>query len=263
MSQRKTAIITGGSSGFGSALANRLAPAYNIAIADLLDSQVADKINAKYPNRAKFFKCNVAKPSDVSSLFQNCLTSFGSIDIVVNNAGIAESETFEQDDADKWIKVVDVDLTGVILGSRFAISHFIRTKTRGCIINVASLAGLYPQPAQPVYAAAKAGVVHFTRSLSSYYSDYGIRSNVLCPSFAPTPLVTGSQNVQDFVAGFGREKLVSVDLVVEAFVRAITDESMHGKCMRITPEYGIDFYDWKRGLPHLIQVNLLRLGYRI
>jgi 15-hydroxyprostaglandin dehydrogenase (NAD) len=131
-------------------------------------------------------------------------------------------------------------LTAVILGSRIAISHFLNLKQAGVVVNVASLAGLYPQAAQPVYAAVKAGVVNFTKSLG-YLGSKGIRVNAVCPSFAKTALT--DKAVQ---AGFAIKDWVEVDLVIDAFMMAIQDSTLAGDLIRITPQYGIDIPSAKK-----------------
>ena len=107
---------------------------------------------------------------------------------MINNAGIGENTPFPINLFDNWVKVIDIDLTAVILGTRLALVHFERYKVKeGVIVSTASLAGLINADFQPVYAAAKAGVVNFCRSLG-YLKKQGVRVTAICPAFSPTAL---------------------------------------------------------------------------
>lgn len=248
-------IITGAASGFGKELAKRCVEnGAFVVLGDIKMDQLralAEELNRKLrinplkPN-AIFASCDVTKKSEFKNLFQIAKDSYGHFTSLVNNAGIAENESFLSDcdhswneahHEDSWKRVVDIDLTAVILGTQLAISEIQTFKLEQdySIINVASLAGIYPQPFQPVYAAAKAGVVNFTKSLKYLESDR-IRINAICPSYVKTPLTVGLQT------SGGVEKWVDIKLVIDAFMMAIQDEALAGEIIRITPEFGIDIY---------------------
>ncbi|KAJ3001677.1 hypothetical protein HKX48_002764 [Thoreauomyces humboldtii] len=235
----KVAIITGASSGFGKALAK-------VVLGDITaktGNELAGEINAKHPDSAVFQTCDVSSKSDQQRLFDLALSRFSSIDIVINNAGIGESRQFASDVEDSWVKVLRIDLEAVIIGTRLAVTHMIQQGKPGVIVNTASLAGLYPQPFQPVYAAAKGGVVHFSRSFKSYKKSHDINVNAICPSFSPTALLVQAE--KNFGKGaIPEEGRVPVELVIDAFVMAIEDDSLAGAAIRITPQHGIDQYSW-------------------
>ena len=238
-------IITGGASGFGRELALRCVD--NLAHVVLGDLNLealkglADELNNKprisngLPN-AIYSKCDVCKKQEFEALFKAAHKEFGYFTTLVNNAGITEKDPFADNVGDSWTKVIDIDLTAVILGTRLALEYMKRQAKRDyAIVNVASLAGIYPQAFQPVYAAAKAGVVNFSRSLK-YLADEGIRVNAVCPSFVKTPLTTQLQT------GGGVDLWVEIELVIDAFMMAIQDPNLAGELIRITPRYGIDIY---------------------
>src|SRR3990170_2302736 len=157
----KVAFVTGGGSGIG------------FATASLLAANGARVVLADIDARALEFAA----------------AEFGRIDIVHNNAGITErGEDLFAPDAERWESVLDIDLRAVILGTQLAVQQLRRQGGGGVIVNTASMAGLDPIGAAPVYSAAKAGVVQFTRTLTHLASE-GIRVNAICPSFTDTPMV--------------------------------------------------------------------------
>jgi 15-hydroxyprostaglandin dehydrogenase (NAD) len=115
---------------------------------------------------------------------------FGRLDIVANVAGVGDGDLFADDPGD-WRRVIAIDLTAVVDSTRLAVREMPRAGTGGVIINLASLIGLYPMAAAAVYAAAKAGVVNFTRSLADLGIDSGIRVCAICPELVDTPLARG------------------------------------------------------------------------
>lgn len=114
-------------------------------------------------------------------MFKAAKTHFGGVDIVINNAGIAERTPLWEDDKGFWKKVIDIDLTAVIEGTRLGIQVLREQGRGGVIVNTASLAGLYPQPLTPVYSAAKFGVIGLTRSCKEIGD--GIRVNAVAPRY--------------------------------------------------------------------------------
>ncbi|KAJ3185983.1 hypothetical protein HDU85_000897 [Gaertneriomyces sp. JEL0708] len=251
----KVAIITGASSGFGKALSYRLAgKGAKLVLGDITDKsgrQIEQELNTKYPGCAVFVRCDVTNKADQLALFETANKRFGSIDIVVNNAGIGENKVFHENETDNWINVLRIDLEAVILGTRLALTEMLKAGKGGVIVNTASLAGLYPQPNQPVYAAAKGGVVHFTRSLGHLAKTDGIHVNAVCPSFSPTGIL--EEGYKAFGEAFKQvtANQVPVELVINAFVKAIEDETLAGQCIRVTPELGIDLYNWRRTKPKI------------
>ncbi|KAJ3153061.1 hypothetical protein HDU86_005359 [Geranomyces michiganensis] len=214
----------------------------NVVLGDISSkagSALADEINAKYPGRAVFAVCDVTSKKDQENLFALARTKYGRIDIVVNNAGIGENRMFGTDGSDSWLPVLRIDLEAVILGTRLALAEMQKAGTGGVILNTASLAGLVPVEFQPVYAAAKAGVVNFTKSLGQWKKK-GIRAVAICPGFTQTGIIdAGRAAFGDAFHSFVGPQLIPIDTVIDAFVLGIEDESLTGVAIRITKEHGI------------------------
>lgn len=141
------------------------------------------KKNLPYRKKNKiayFVQCDVTKYDRQVALFQAAQRHFGRVDIIINNAGIAESVPLWKDDKGLWKKVIDIDLSAVVEGTRLGIEALQKQGTGGVIINTASLAGLYPQAMTPAYSAAKFGVVGLTRSFKGFGEN--IRVNAVAPS---------------------------------------------------------------------------------
>ncbi|KAI8826955.1 uncharacterized protein EV422DRAFT_563039 [Fimicolochytrium jonesii] len=245
----KVAIVTGASSGFGRALAWRLAgKGAKVVLGDISDAAgtaLEKEINAKYPGQAIFRVCDVTSKADQQRLFEAAKTKWGSIDIVVNNAGIGESKQFDKDEEDIWVKVLRIDLEAVIIGTRLALTEMIAAGKGGVIVNTASLAGLYPQWNQPVYAAAKGGVVHFTRSVGEFAKRHGIHINAICPGFSPTGILVSAEKTLGPLFMKATQDRVPVEQVIDAFIMSIEDDTLYGQSIRITKQLGIDLYKWR------------------
>jgi NAD(P)-dependent dehydrogenase (short-subunit alcohol dehydrogenase family) len=140
--------------------------------------------------------------------------------------------------------VIAIDLEAVILGTRLAIKHFIKHRKPGVIINTASEAGLFPASPQPVYSAAKAGVVHFTRSLRYLARSDKIRVNAVCPGFVKTQLASGADKL------FKIQKWIPIQHVVDAFVLCIRDADLAGDCIHVNTKkvYKVPFKQMQKAM---------------
>lgn len=177
----KNALITGGSSGIGLAVAERyLASGVNVAIADLQPNAALDA------KGALFFQTDVANPASVEQTFAAAQQSLGKLDIVVNNAGIApETGSIDETDIDAARATIDVNLNGVMWGLRFAPACM---RNGGSIINTASAAATLGFPTYGPYAASKAGIVGLTHTAAIDLGLRGIRVNAVCPGTVATQM---------------------------------------------------------------------------
>ncbi|KAG0290626.1 hypothetical protein BGZ98_003354, partial [Dissophora globulifera] len=176
---------------------------------------------------AYFVPCDVTKYEQLADLFKAAFKHFGGVDIVINNAGIAELIPLWEDKKGVWKKVVEIDLLAVIEGTRLGIEAFKKLGRGGVIVNTASLAGIFPQIQTPAYSAAKFGVVGFTRSFKEF--DPSIRVNAVAPGLI--------EPIKDDIVRLG--PLVTVQTVIDAFMLLIEDDSYIGDIARVSAQSGI------------------------
>ncbi|MEM7736529.1 MAG: SDR family oxidoreductase [Deinococcota bacterium] len=184
----KVAIVTGGASGLGHAIALRFAEeGAKVVIADLSD-EAGHKIAADIGGH--FIKTDVTDASAVEALVKETVSNFGKLDIIVNNAGIdGEQAPTASSSLDNWHKVIDVNLHGVYYGMKYAIEAMLEAGNGGSVINMGSTAGLVGFKNIPPYVASKAAVVNMARSAAQEYGPDHIRVNSICPTVVKTPLV--------------------------------------------------------------------------
>ena len=184
----KTAIVTGGSRGIGKEMAVGLAEAgANIVLcarrAEWLEETVAEFQSCGF--KVAGMTCDVSKPDQVQSVVESTVKTFGSVDILINNAGVSWGAMPEEMPLEKWRQVIDVNLTGCFLFAQAAGREMLK-KGSGSIINIASIAGMTSSANGPFYAgyaASKAGLIGLTRELAASWGRKGIRVNAIAPGF--------------------------------------------------------------------------------
>jgi NAD(P)-dependent dehydrogenase (short-subunit alcohol dehydrogenase family) len=238
--QGKSAVITGGGSGIGRATAQRLAKeGASIVVADL-DQKMGEetvKLIEGDGGRAVFFKADVTKEQDARRMLEAAVSKFARLDILHNNAGIAVGPPgFPAAEMDRWRSVLDIDLYAVVLGCWLAAPIMTRAGG-GAIVNTASMAGLYPHPNDPIYAAAKAAVVNFTYSLAPWAAERRIRVNCVCPGITDTPMVrrgieaAAAAGMQSWMPS----KIIQPGEIADAIVTLIRDDAIVGSALEVRP----------------------------
>jgi len=195
----QTALVTGASSGIGREVALALADyganvVVNYASSESSALKVSEEI-VRRGSRALLFKADVSEETQVESMFARLLEEFGTVDIIVNNAGLQQDAPFEQMSLTQWNRVIGVNLTGQFLCSRAAIREFKRRGVRsdiscaaGKIICISSVHDVIPWAGHVNYAASKGGVMLMMKSIAQEVAPYRIRVNSISPGAIRTPI---------------------------------------------------------------------------
>ncbi len=235
----KAAVITGGGSGIGRATAQSLAAEGAAVMIVDLDEQMGHETIELIRNKggkAAFRKADVTDADQMRRVMEDTISEFARLDILFNNAGIAIAHPiFPKTPLEKWRRVLDVDLQAVLLGCQLGY-EFMAPRGGGVIVNTASMAGIYPNPGDPVYAAAKGGVVHLTFSLNRW-ARRGVRVNCVCPGVVLTPLV--ERLSKEVEAAGGRTVLPTTALrpeqIAEVVLTFVRDDSRVGQIVEVRP----------------------------
>ncbi len=190
----RTALVTGGSRGIGRAVALALAEegadvAVNYVSSEGAAKEVAEQIR-KLGRRAPLAQADVADYPDTFRMAQEVLKEFGHVDILVNNAGINSDKTFVKMDHASWRKVLAINLDGVFNCTKVFIDQMLK-QNYGRVVNMTSVIGQIGNFGQANYAASKAGVAAFTKSLAKELAGKGVTVNAIAPGFIETEMVKG------------------------------------------------------------------------
>jgi len=239
----KHALVTGGGSGIGAAIARVL-----------IDKGAKVTITGRNRERLKSTASDlgasvqVADVTDraaVAAAFRAAEDEYGTIDVLINNAGGAESMPFAKMDDDSWHRMLDVNLTGVYYCCREAVGGML-AQGDGCIVNVASIAGLKGAAYISAYSAAKHGVIGLTRSLAAEFAKKNITVNAVCPGYVDTDIVRNA--IDNIVQSTGRSKeealaeivktnpqgrLITPDEVADTVVWLCRQQSVNGQAIVI------------------------------
>lgn len=197
-------LVTGASRGIGKALATKLAEA-GATIAVHYNKNVRDAENLAHilGNESKAFQADLSKQDEAAKLFERVILEMGSIEVLINNAGVAKSAAMDAKDDDwiaSWDETMMVNLTSAGILCKKAVQHFLERKAAGRIINIASRAAFRGDEAEYIaYAASKAGLVSLTRSIARSYGKDGVKTFVIAPGFVRTDMS------QEFMQQYGEE----------------------------------------------------------
>jgi NAD(P)-dependent dehydrogenase (short-subunit alcohol dehydrogenase family) len=185
-----TAIVTGGASGIGRAIATALVLRGDTVVVADLDKERADHVAGRLSERgaAEASALDVTDAEAVAALYRDVRDRHGGLDLVFNNAGIGVGGAAEELTLDHWNRTLDVNLRGVIHGVHAAYPIML-AQGHGHILNTASLAGLVPAPMMLPYTTTKHAVVGLSLALRAEAAAHGVRVSAICPGFVDTPLL--------------------------------------------------------------------------
>lgn len=187
----KTALVTGASKGIGRAIATKMAQeGANVAftyLSSVEKGEALEKELAAFGIRAKGFRSNAAEFAAAEELVNAVVAEFGSLDILVNNAGITRDNLLMRMSEEMWDEVINVNLKSCFNTVKAATRTMMKQRA-GSIINITSVVGLKGNAGQANYAASKAGIIGFTKSVALELGSRGIRSNAVAPGFIETEM---------------------------------------------------------------------------
>lgn len=238
----KVALVTGAGSGIGRATAAALASAgASIVVADVDEAGGNETVRAIKADggNAAFVRIDVTKRADIESMVAFGEKTFGGLDIAHNNAGIGTPQPrFPDAKSEDWDRTIAVDLWGVIACVQAEVPA-MRRRGGGVIVNTASVAGLAPYLPDPIYAAAKHGVVGLTRSLHFLHGEANIRVNCVCPGVVDTPMVRRGMDAAPPEQRPQIEQMLKAmpmmppSDIAEAVLEFIQDDSLAGEAMSV------------------------------
>jgi NAD(P)-dependent dehydrogenase (short-subunit alcohol dehydrogenase family) len=185
----RVAVITGSGSGIGRASAKEFAKeGARVVVADikLNGAQETVKQIEETGGMARAVCVDVAKADSVQKLVEETLRAFSQIDILFNNAAIQVNKTVEDTTVEEWDREIGVNLGGVFLCSKYFLPHL--KKTKGCIVNMASVNGFFVEPMCAGYCATKGGIIALTKAMAIDHGKEGIRVNCICPGYIDSGL---------------------------------------------------------------------------
>ena len=185
----KTALVTGATGGLGEGIARAFHKAGATVAVSGRRVELLEKLAAELGERVHVVPCDLADRAKVAKLIDEAVAKMGRLDILVNNAGLTKDNLFMVMKDEQWDDVIAVNLTSAFMLCRAASRHMVRNKSGyGRIINISSVSGVFGNPGQGNYAAAKSGMIGMTKSLAREVASRGITANCIAPGFIATPM---------------------------------------------------------------------------
>lgn len=240
------ALITGGTRGIGRAIVLAVCGegadcAFTFTKDRAAAESLAEEVH-RMGRKALPFQLDARDFDGAKTLVDEVKKEFGGLDILVNNAGITKDKSLMMMNKEDWSEVIDINLTGVFNTARACIVTFLKQKS-GNIVNMSSVSGIHPLPGQVNYAAAKAGVIGFTKSLAKEVAPYNIRVNAVAPGFINTEMTAtlGEKTRERFLNMIPLHRFGTSDEVAKVVLFLLSDESRYitGQVLQLDGGLGI------------------------
>lgn len=244
----KVIVITGGGRGLGRSMALELAgKGVKLALADLSQEALDETVGLCMEKgvEARGYICNVADEAEVEKLFQDVVADFGTLNGVVNNAGVTRDGLFLKVDRetgkvaskmsmDQWNLVMDVNLTGTFLCAREAAAQMIDLGVEGCIINISSISR-HGNMGQTNYTATKAGVEAMAVTWAKELARYGIRATSIAPGYIGTEMVMSMkpEALDKIAAGIPAKRLGKPEEIARTVTFILENDYVNGRCIEV------------------------------
>lgn len=240
----KTAVITGGTSGIGLATAEAfLRKGARVVIAARNEKRGAEALEhlKEISDTVAFRKTDTADEADVKALITFAVDTFGSLDIMYNNADIGDAAPIDQMEGDAFRKLIDINLTGVFYGIKYAALQMEKQGTGGAIVSTSSIEGYVGDPMLPSYNAAKGGVNMMTQSAALALAKYNIRVNTVNPGYIRTGMVNegiqGDEGIKKLISLHPLGRLGKPEEIAHGVVFLVENEFTTGTHLYIDGGY--------------------------
>ncbi|MFE8598299.1 SDR family oxidoreductase [Archangium violaceum] len=257
-------FITGGASGLGQAIALRYARAgWRVCIADVNDTRGAETLKtlSSLTQHAHYLRCDVTREEDLRAASEWLASNWGGVDVVVNNAGVAQAGAIDEVALDDWQWIIDINLLGVVRGCK-VFTPLFKHQGHGHFVNVASMAGLLDVPMMSSYNATKAAVVSLSETLHNELADHHIGVSLVCPSFFKTNLTeslrTSNAGLRTAMGKLLERSPITADDIADQIFRAVERRDFY-----VLPHPdGRKAWLMKRLLPRNIYASVMRKSTR-
>ena len=194
MEENKVALITGAARGIGKEVAKKFAKnGYNVVINYVSSKTDTEKLKKEFEDlgvKVLLVKADVSNQEEAEDLVNQTINTFGKIDVLVNNAGITKDNLLMRMSEEDFEKVININLKGTFLVTKYAIKYMMK-KRCGSIVNLASVVGVAGNAGQCNYAASKAGIIGFTKSIAKELASRNILANCVAPGYIATDMTNG------------------------------------------------------------------------
>lgn len=242
----KTVLVTGGSRGIGKAIVHAAAQEGANVIFTYLNSAteaeaIVDELSAQYPNQQFVARqCDVADSVAMENLIKELIAEFQQIDGLVNNAGITRDSVLARMNRDQWDSVINTNLGSMFNATKPLVLQMVKQRN-GAIVNISSVVGVYGNSGQTNYAAAKAGMIGFTKALSAEIAPHNVRVNAVAPGYIYTDMmaILDHDTLEYVKSRISLKRLGTVDDVSPLVCFLLSDQSTYITGQAIQVDGGI------------------------